>query len=122
MAGAHATLNELARGGGQPLEHANRMGEKLMHGIREAAARHNIPATVSGFGAAFSIHFTQKKELRTYRDTLDDDSQRLARFIVGALDEGLYLLPDGRFYVSTAHGDSDISQTLDAIDRAFAAL
>lgn len=122
MAGAHATLSELARGGGQPLQHANRMGEKLMHGIREAAARHNIPATVSGFGAAFSIHFTENKELRTYRDTLDDDSQRLTRFIVGTLDEGLYLLPDGRFYVSTAHGDADVSETLDAIDRAFAAL
>jgi glutamate-1-semialdehyde 2,1-aminomutase len=122
LAGARATLDELSKDGGDPLRHANRMGERLQAGIRACAGNRGVPLAITGFGAAFSLHFTQKAGLTTYRDVLEDDPAMLKRFLLAALAEGVYLLPDGRFYVSAAHQESDIDETAAAIDRAFAAL
>jgi len=126
LAGARATLDELSKDGGEPIRHANRMGERLQASIRECAGNHGVPLTVTGFGAAFALHFTPRgvfrPDLKTYRDVLEDDSALLKRFLLAALAEGVYLLPDGRFYVSVAHQESDIDETAAAIDRAFAAL
>ncbi|MEZ5391540.1 MAG: hypothetical protein R2724_01385 [Bryobacterales bacterium] len=43
-------------------------------------------------------------------------------FLTAALEQGIYILADGRFYVSTAHTDADIDETLEALDRALATL
>lgn len=122
LACALATLTELGRDQGAALAQANRLGRRLIEGLREAAARRGIPLLVSGFGAAFAVHFTEKAELRDYRDTLDDDRTRLAAFLRHALEEGVYLLPDGRFYVSAAHDGDDVAETLAALDRALSRL
>jgi glutamate-1-semialdehyde 2,1-aminomutase len=119
---ALATLNELAKNDGEALARANRAGRQLMEGLRETAGRHGIPAVVTGFGAAFALHFTGRPELHDYRDTLGDDRGRLDRFLAGALEHGLNLLPDGRFYVSAAHTEKDIDETLTIFERIFSQL
>jgi glutamate-1-semialdehyde 2,1-aminomutase len=117
LAVAEAALAELAKDDGAAIHHANETGARLMAGIRELAATHRVPLTVTGFGAAFAVHFTARTELHDYRDTLDDDQAALERFLRAALDEGLHLLPDGRFYVSAAHGEAEVAETLAALDR-----
>ena len=84
--------------------------------------RHGLPLLVEGFGAAFALHFTQRTALRDYRDTLDDDGEILGAFLRGALEEGLHVLPDGRFYVSAVHTAADVEETLDIVDRVFGVL
>ena len=59
---------------------------------------------VNGFGAAFGIRF-------------GDDKERLARYVRAMLDQGIYLLPDGRAYTSCAHTEREIEETLAAVDR-----
>jgi glutamate-1-semialdehyde 2,1-aminomutase len=122
LAIADATLAELARDGGAALVQANRAGQALMEGVRELGRRHGLPLLVTGFGAAFALHFTRRSELRDYRDTLDDDADLLGGFLRGAQEEGLYVLPDGRFYVSAVHTGADVDETLGIVDRVFAAL
>jgi glutamate-1-semialdehyde 2,1-aminomutase len=122
LAGARATLDELAKGDGELLRHANRMGEKLQAGILESARKRGIPLVIAGFGAAFAVHFTNKTELATYRDVLGDDTERLNRYLLAALKEGLYLLPDGRVYVSAVHQEADVEESIAKADRALAAL
>ena len=90
-----------------------------MEGLRKLAGEQRIPVVITGFGAAFALHFTRRSELRHYRDTLEDDRALLAHFLLGALEEGIYLLPDGRMYVSAAHSEQDVAETLDALGRAF---
>jgi glutamate-1-semialdehyde 2,1-aminomutase len=122
LAGARATLDELSKDDGEPLRSANRGGERLKARIRDSAGKYGVPLTITGFGAAFSLHFTRKTALTTYRDVLSDDAAMLKRFLLAALAEGVYLLPDGRFYVSVAHQESDIDETAAALDRVFATL
>jgi glutamate-1-semialdehyde 2,1-aminomutase len=119
LACSKAALDELSRDEGWLVIEANRVGKLLMEGIAEAAERRHIDLLVTGFGAAFALHFTARKELRDYRATLEDDRGLLARFALAALEEGVYFLPDGRFYVSVVHSEQDIAETLAALDRAF---
>jgi glutamate-1-semialdehyde 2,1-aminomutase len=117
LASAYASLEVLSRNDGDALRHANRMGGELMEGIRSIAREKNVPLLVSGFGAAFALHFTRRTDLREYRDILDDDKDALARFLRAAFAEGIHCLPDGRFYVSAAHQRQDVEATLAAISR-----
>jgi glutamate-1-semialdehyde aminotransferase len=66
------------------------------------------------------MRFTRKPALTTYRDVLEDDAAMLKCLLLAALAEGVYLLPDGRLYVSVVHRESDIDDTAATVDRAFA--
>src|SRR6185503_18478482 len=88
MASAQATLTELSRDNGAALAHANAMGRALMDGIREIAQRQGVRILISGFGAAFAIHFTERTELHDYRDTFSSDAALLQKFLYRALQEG----------------------------------
>ncbi len=122
LAGARATLEVLSRDGGAPLKAANRIGQTLLEGLAAAARGRGIPSVVCGFGTAFAIHFTNRTELGDYRATLEDDRDQLRRFWLAMLEEGVYFLPDGRFYVSIVHTEQDAARTLDAAERALGKL
>lgn len=118
LAGAHATLEEISRDGGAALSRANAIGTALMQGIRRIAKERSIPLLVTGFGAAFGIHFTRRAEIREYRDILDDDAEALHNYLRRMLAEGIHCLPDGRVYVSAAHGPQEVELTLQAVERS----
>ena len=118
LAAARATIDALSARQGAPLARANRPGEELMSGLRESAQTLGMPLTVCGFGAAFAVHFSERQPLLAYRDTLKDDRERLRTFLLHMLEEGVYALPDGRFYVSTAHSEDDIEETKRVVHRA----
>jgi glutamate-1-semialdehyde 2,1-aminomutase len=122
LAAAYATLRELARGEGELLREANRLGGLLREGLEKAAAEAGARMRTTGFGAAFSVHFTERTELRSYRDCWQDDAAKLQRFLRGMLDEGVYLLPDGRFYVSAAHGEEEVRETVRAARAVLGAM
>ena len=122
LAGTRACLDALAEREGKVLRRANRAGAEIIDAVRESASRHGIALTVTGFGAAFALHFTSRSEIHDYRHTLEDDKDLLERFIRRALDEGLYLLPDGRLYMSGAHSKRDVTVAIRAIDRALGSL
>lgn len=122
LASAHATLTELEHDGGAALRQANELGGMLGEGIRAIARRHGIPVLVTGFGAAQALHFTERSQMADYRDTLSDDAAMLQRFLCLALERGLHIVPDGRFYVSAAHTAREVDETLMRIDAVFGEL
>lgn len=119
LACAYATLEELSRDNGALVTEMNQRAKFLMKGIKDSSVAHGLPTVVSGFGAAFAVHFRNAPDLQDYRDTLADDHALLERFLSKALEEGLYSLPDGRFYVSAVHTDDDVSKTIEVIDKVF---
>jgi glutamate-1-semialdehyde 2,1-aminomutase len=118
LAAGLAALEALCRDGGAAVRRANETGTLLMEGIRSLARERAAALLVSGFGAAFAVHFTRRSELREYRDLFDDDPPALRRFLAALQAEGILCLPDGRFYVSAMHGPGDVEATLRAIARA----
>ena len=57
-----------------------------------------------------------------YADTLAADADGYARFRAAMLDHGVYLLPDGRWYVGASHSESELERTLPAVTAALASL
>jgi glutamate-1-semialdehyde 2,1-aminomutase len=71
---------------------------------------------VAGEGPVFHLCFAERQP-RNYRDLLASDRQKYSNFTLALLDEGVLTLPDGRWYLSTAHTDEDIERTLEAVAR-----
>jgi glutamate-1-semialdehyde 2,1-aminomutase len=77
---------------------------------------HGHAVCVAGEGPVFHISFGEAQP-RNYRDLLSTDKAKYSDFVLALLDEGVLPLPDGRWYLSTAHTEADIDQTLAAIAR-----
>ena len=114
LAASEATLEELARDDGAALKGATQSGEKLMEGIRAAAAEAGIPITVRGVGTVFKVVFPDEGAVTDSRGLTAPPSGRLGAWLEAMLDNGVYLLPDGRWYVATVHGDTEVEMTLEA--------
>lgn len=121
-AAALATLEELARDGGDAYVVMNRMGEALANGLREAADSAGVPLLVNSAGQAFFTLFTDEDEVWSVSSFERRDQARGARFAELLLGEGVYVRPNGLWYVSTAHTGADVEYTLAAAARALAAL
>jgi glutamate-1-semialdehyde 2,1-aminomutase len=119
LAAAQATLDVLDADSGAVLTGIRKNGESLMKGIREFAADAGIPLLVNGVGAAFHLSFTTREKMVNYRDTLDCDLGARDRFIEAMLEAGIYLLPDGRWYVSAAITKADVEAALEAVRGVF---
>jgi glutamate-1-semialdehyde 2,1-aminomutase len=117
LAAARVSLQELSRDDGAQLKKANQLGEQLMQGISALARAKGIPLQVTGFGTAFSVHFTERTALKDYRDTLADDRNLLREWLSESLEEGIYLLSDGRVYTSIAHTSATVEATLEGFAR-----
>jgi glutamate-1-semialdehyde 2,1-aminomutase len=93
-------------------------GKALRARIETAAAARDIPLVTSGSGPVFSVHFGLTAPPRDYRDTLRADAARYAAFRIALLEHGVYVLPDGRWYVGAVHGDTELALATAAIDAA----
>lgn len=116
LAAAKATLEILREPG--TFAAMNDHGNSLRTSLVAAAQRCDEPMIVSGAGTVFSMHFGATQSPRNYRETLLSSSQKYQRFQLAMLDQGLYLLPDGRWYVGASHDDEALAFATNAIDAA----
>ncbi len=122
LAASEITLEELARDDGAALERAADYGRRLRAGLDAAAARHGVPLTIHGVETVFRLAFPDEGSVTDARGLTTPPRGRLGAFLGAALDAGLFLLPDGRWYISTVHGERELEETLAAADQAFAAV
>jgi glutamate-1-semialdehyde 2,1-aminomutase len=120
LAAAKAALDVLAADGGSIYRELRRLSDCLRDGLLDVVRAHNLRAVSNGEGAVFHIAFMDRPA-RTYRDTLEANTALYSDFALALLDEGVLVLPDGRWYVSIAHTESDINATIDAARRTLRA-
>ncbi len=123
MAASSAALAELERDNGAVYRHVERVGGALMAGIRGIANRLELPLLVQGVPSAFHLSFTDLSAIREYRDyALHCDKDRYNRFTLELLRRGIRVINRGIWYVSAAHTDAQIAQTLAAVEDALRAV
>ena len=108
MAAARATLLELRQVDGA--RRMARIGAKLSRGLVEVAAAHGHRLVASGVPAM------------PYYRLADVDRKAHFAWIDECVKRGVYLLGYHNHFVSTAHTESDLQQTFEIVDDAFAAL
>jgi glutamate-1-semialdehyde 2,1-aminomutase len=113
-----ATLGELRKPG--TYERLFRTGTRLRDGLAAAVKAHGLAAQVSGEPPVFDIFFTDRL-IVDYRATLTADRERIKRFNAELLRRGVVKAVN-KIYVSLAHTDADVDETLGVFDAALAAL
>lgn len=122
MAGARAVLELLDEKRDDLYPRMERLGHKLMDGIAAIAARLGVPLLIHGTGHLFQLYFTEATDVRNYRDFAATDRSTMARLHGLLLDEGINTVPRGLWFLSTAHTDDDIDETLTAFEKALSRL
>ena len=91
-------------------------GKTLMKGIDECLRSTEHAAQVIGHPTLFDVVF-REEAVRNYRDVRSSDRDKAARFNATLQANGILKVP-GKFYISLALTDTDIEQTLAAVQLA----
>jgi glutamate-1-semialdehyde 2,1-aminomutase len=118
MAAAAATLKELEREHGAVYRQVTATGQKLMQTLRDVAAEAQVPVLVEGPGPVFQMYLTNQTQIRNYREFTTTDRAGMARLHTHLLDAGVNSVGRGLFFLSTAHGATEIEQTGQAFTAA----
>jgi glutamate-1-semialdehyde 2,1-aminomutase len=97
---------------------------KLVDGIAAAAGDANIPISVECEGGMFGLVFTDAGPVRSYAQVAAADVGRFTKFFHGMLAAGIYLAPSAfeAGFVSAAHSDDDLVETIAAAAKVFKTL
>lgn len=99
-----------------------RLGAQLEEGLRGAAAKARVPATVQRVGSMITLFFTGGP-VRSWDDAAKCDTKRFASWHKGLVERGVYW-PPSQFeaaFLGGAHTEGDIARTVDAAAAALAA-
>ena len=97
---------------------------ELCEGLQQVANEIGIPFTTNHMGSMFGFFFTEDEKVTQYPQVIGANVERFNKFFHLMLNEGVYLAPASfeAGFMSSAHTDGDIADTIDAARRAFKAL
>ncbi len=97
---------------------------RLVEGILEVAERNAIPMCANQVGAMFGLFFTDQARVKSFADVGRCDIDRFKQFFHGMLQQGINLAPSAfeAGFVSSAHSDAQIQQTIDSAEQVLAKL
>jgi glutamate-1-semialdehyde 2,1-aminomutase len=104
-------------------EHLDRLGAKLEEGILNAAEKYNIQITINRLKGAFTVYFTNEK-IENYEQAQNTDGEMFGKFFKLMLNEGICLAASKyeAWFITTAHTDEDIEETITAVEKSFSQL
>ena len=122
MAAGLKTLEIISRNGFY--EDLDVKTERMVKGVLKLAADNGIAMSANRVGAMFGLFFTDEEHVTTYQQVTACNIERFNRFFHGMLAQGVNLAPSAyeAGFVSSAHTDQDIEDTLIAAENVFASL
>ncbi|BAF61346.1 glutamate-1-semialdehyde 2,1-aminomutase [Candidatus Vesicomyidisocius calyptogenae] len=98
--------------------------QKLTKGFLAKAKENNIGMTANVVGGMFGLFFTDAKSVTNFKEVSQCNVELFKRFYHLMLEEGVYMTPSiyETDFISSAHSDMDIQNTIDAAGRVFAKL
>ena len=122
MAAALAALDVLEADDGAVYRDLEARGTRLMQGLAAICRKHKVAAQVQGLPAIFQVFFTDGPSPSNYRDAVACDRDKALAFHCALQEEGIRINQQAKWFLSTAHDDAIIDETLAAADRAMAAI
>ncbi|MBL74804.1 MAG: glutamate-1-semialdehyde 2,1-aminomutase [Pseudomonadota bacterium] len=98
--------------------------DQLLDGMQQLADEAGIPFTTNRAGSMFGFFFTKEKQVTSYKQATECNMDHFKAFYHSMLKQGVYLAPsafEGGF-MSAAHSEQDIEDTLAAAKIAFSEL
>ena len=96
----------------------------LVDGILNAAESSNIPMRANRVGGMFGLFFTDQDSVTCFDEVCRCDVERFKQFFHAMLKGGIYLAPSAfeTGFMSAAHLEADIQQTIECTKRALGTL
>ena len=120
MTAGYETLSQLTPESYQEFE---RKAERLGEGLSKAAAKYNIPHTVNRAGSMVGFFFTDE-DVINFETASSSNLDHFTHYFKEMLAQGISIPPsqfEGLF-LSTAHTEHDIDETIAAAEAAFSKL
>jgi len=91
----------------------------LVEKINECAEDRGLPVTINHATGLLTLFFTEGP-VRDYATAKMSNTKRFAQFFIEMLEHGIYLPPSQfeAWFISLAHTQKDLDQTLEACDKA----
>ncbi|MBT4341194.1 MAG: glutamate-1-semialdehyde 2,1-aminomutase [Chloroflexi bacterium] len=117
MAAGIATLAELSKPGVYEVLQAKT--DKLADGVLDVFGKAGVPAVVNRACGLMTVFFTDT-EVTDMDSASATDREAFGAFFHGMIDNGVYLPPSQfeAWFVSTAHSEADIAETLERVARS----
>lgn len=93
-------------------------GQRLQDGVRAALAEAGITAQVMGFPLMFHVSLGLKQPPRNYREIALADKAGYSALALALLKRGVRVLERGAWFVSAAHDDTVIDETIAVVREA----
>jgi glutamate-1-semialdehyde 2,1-aminomutase len=95
--------------------------EQLTTGLEQRAKQAGIALTTNRVGGMFGLFFSEESQISSFAQVMQCDQTRFKQFFHAMLDAGVYLAPSAfeAGFVSAAHSEADLQQTLDAAEAIF---
>ena len=94
----------------------------MRSGIEDAGRRYGLPVQALGEDMVFGVRFMENSHPTSWVDLLENDKTMGAQFAAECVKRGILTIPNEKFYISVAHTEADIDQTLEVIDEALKAI
>jgi len=98
--------------------------KSLLLGLKSVAQNADIPLATTGVGGMFGLFFTEADTVRSFDESSQCDVDRFNTFFHGMLDKGVYFAPSNyeAGFVSSAHSENDIADTIAYAAEVFTTL
>ena len=86
--------------------------------LKKKSEKHNIPVIINRVGSMFTVFFSNSP-VENFEDAKKSDTKRFAKYFHGMLERGVFI-PPAQFeawFVSTAHNEDDLHQTIHAHEQ-----
>ena len=99
------------------------MTKQLVDGMMEAAKINGIEFSARSVGGMFGLYFRESPP-NSFDEIMKSDRKQFNKFFHSMLKQGIYFGPSAfeAGFVSAAHTEKDIQETIDASHRAFESL
>jgi glutamate-1-semialdehyde 2,1-aminomutase len=93
----------------------------LVNGLREKAEAAGVPVAVNQVGGMFGLFFTDAEVVTNFAESTACNQEQFKKFFHAMLDRGVYMAPSAfeAGFVSIAHSETDIEQTVGYAREAF---
>lgn len=122
VAAGLAAIAELERDENAAHKRMFQLGARLRDGIKTIGERVGIPLLVDGPGPMLSVYFTEKEAVRNYRDYAQTDLAQAQLFVSRLVEHGVRIIGRGLWFLSAAHTEADIDETLNRVEAVLASM
>ena len=101
----------------------DQLGAHFEKGLRQLLAEKGVPHRFNRVGSMFCLFFTDR-EIVNVNDVMKQDLEFFKKFFWGCLDKGIYLAPSPyeTGFISLAHTEADLDDTLSVFDEVLGSI